>query len=113
MNNAEAGIRGGGGSPRSPTRGRAPRDAGTYGVGVDTAIYTLNILRPEGMDGIVARLRDRLSDDAGPNIFIDHRPAALRFTSDTWRPTLVERVNEAIDAELGSEERQRRFKPFG
>jgi hypothetical protein len=92
---------------------RSIAPATAYGVGVDTAIYTLNILRPEGMEGIVARLRDRLTNEAGPNIFIDHRPAALRFTSDTWRPTLVERVNEAIDAELGSEERKRCFKPFG
>lgn len=112
VNNAEAGVRGGGGSPRSPTRRRASRHAGTYGVVVDTAIYTLNILRPEGMEDIVARLRDRLADEGGPNIFIDQRPAALRFTADTWRPTLVELVNDAIDAELGVEERQRRFKAF-
>jgi hypothetical protein len=82
-------------------------------VGVDTAIYTLNILRPEGMEALVTRLQDRLLDTSGPNVFIDHRPAALRFTSDTWRPTLVERVNEALDAEIGADERKRRFKPFG
>jgi hypothetical protein len=79
---------------------------------IDTAIYTLNIVLPEGMEAIVARLRSRLETQEGPEIVLEHRPAALRFTADEWRPTLVERVNAALDEELGAGERERRFKPF-
>ena len=79
---------------------------------MDHAIYTLNIVRPEGLEGIVARLRERLDEPGAPAIEIDQRPAALRFTSKTWRPTLVERVNAALDADIGPEERERRFRPF-
>ncbi|MCW2967377.1 MAG: hypothetical protein JWM71_1149 [Solirubrobacteraceae bacterium] len=79
---------------------------------MDHAIYTLNIVRPEGLDGIVSRLRESLHDADAPSIEIDQRPAALRFTSKTWRPTLVERVNAALDADIGPEERERRFRPF-
>lgn len=57
-------------------------------------------------------LRERLVGQDGPAIHLEHRPAALRFTADEWRPTLVERVNGALDDELGEGERQRRFKPF-
>jgi len=60
----------------------------------------------------VARLRARLERQEGPPIDLQHRPAALRFTADEWRPTLVERVNGALDEELGPGERERRFKPF-
>ena len=83
-----------------------------YGGGVDNAIYTLNILRPDGVSALVPRLLDRFEQQEGPEIAIDHRPAALRFTSPTWRPTLIERVNAAIDAEIGAEERKRWFRPF-
>jgi hypothetical protein len=79
---------------------------------VDQAIYTLNIVRPDGVAALVPRLEERLRRQEGPEITIDHRPAALRFTCPTWRPTLISRVNDAIDAELGSEERERAFKPF-
>ena len=79
---------------------------------MDTAIYTLNIVRPEGVQALVPRLRARFEQQEGPEIDIDHRPAALRFTSPTWRPTLISRVNDAIDAEVGAEERERCFKPF-
>lgn len=79
---------------------------------VDNAIYTLNIVRPEGVDELVARLRARPDLQEEPTVTIDHRPAALRFTSPTWRPTLIGRVNAAIDAEIGAEERERCFKPF-
>jgi hypothetical protein len=64
------------------------------------------------MQAIVARLRARLDGQEGPRIELEHRPAALRFTADEWRPTLVERVNGALDDELGPGERARRFKPF-
>lgn len=83
-----------------------------YGDQVDDAIYTLNILRPDGVAALVPRLRERFEHQEGPKIGIDHRPAALRFTSPTWRPTLISRVNDAIDAEVGAEERERCFKPF-
>lgn len=79
---------------------------------MDEAIYTLNIVRPDGVAALVPRLRERLATQEGPEIAIDHRPAALRFTCATWRPTLITRVNEAIDAECGAEERERSFKPF-
>lgn len=79
---------------------------------MDLAIYTLNIVRPDGVLALVPRLRERFARQEGPEITIDHRPAALRFTSPTWRPTLISRVNDAIDAELGPEERERAFKPF-
>lgn len=79
---------------------------------MDNAIYTLNILRPDGIAALVPRLQDRFGHQEGPEIGIDHRPAALRFTSPTWRPTLISRVNDAIDAEVGAEERERCFKPF-
>lgn len=85
---------------------------GPYGGGVDNAIYTLNILRPDGVSALVPRLHERFALQEGPEIGIDHRPAALRFTSPTWRPTLISRVNDAIDAEVGAEERERCFKPF-
>lgn len=83
-----------------------------YGERVDNAIYTLNIVRPEGVSALVPRLQERFAGQEGPEIAIDHRPAALRFTSPTWRPTLISRVNEAIDTEVGAEERERCFKPF-
>lgn len=79
---------------------------------MDHAIYTLNIVRPEGVEGIVARLRERLAEPGAPVVEIHHWPAALRFTSKAWRPTLVERVNSAIDADIGPEERERRFRAF-
>ena len=79
---------------------------------MDQAIYTLNIVRPEGVGDLVQRLRERPDITEAPAIDIDHRPAALRFTSPTWRPTLIERVNAAIDAEIGAEERERWFRPF-
>jgi hypothetical protein len=89
------------------------RDQGReYGGPVDHAIYTLNILRPEGLDGVVARLREQLTDPDGPIVEIDRWPAALRFRSQMWRPTLVERVNAALDADIGREERERRFRAF-
>lgn len=64
------------------------------------------------MEALVTRLRARLDSQEGPAIVIEHWPAALRFTADEWRPTLVERVNAALDEELGAGERERRFKPF-
>lgn len=79
---------------------------------MDEAIYTLNIVRPDGVAALVPRLRERFQRQEGPEITIDHRPAALRFTCPTWRPTLISRVTEAIDAEVGAEERERSFKPF-
>ena len=79
---------------------------------VDQAIYTLNIVRPDGVADLVRRLRERPDIQEAPAIEVDHRPAALRFTCPTWRPTLIERVNAAIDAEVGAEHRQRWFKPF-
>jgi hypothetical protein len=79
---------------------------------VDEAIYTLNIVRPDGVAALVPRLQARFEHQEGPTITIDHRPAALRFTCPTWRPTLISRVTEAMDAELGAEERERSFKPF-
>ncbi len=78
---------------------------------MDAAIYTLNIVRSDDVAPLVTRLRERLSE--APEISIDHRPAALRFTCKTWRPTLIDRVNAALDAEVGPEERERRFRPFG
>jgi len=78
---------------------------------VDAAIYTLNIVRSDDVAPLVTRLRARLAE--APEITIDHRPAALRFTCRTWRPTLIDRVNAAIDAEVGPDERERRFRPFG
>lgn len=79
---------------------------------MDTAIYTLNIVRPDGVADLVARLRERSDIAEDPAIEVDHRPAALRFTCPTWRPTLIERVNAAIDAEVGAEQRASWFKPF-
>lgn len=88
------------------------RFRGTYGVVVDHAIYTLNTVRPEGVADLVRRLRARPDMQEAPAIEVDHRPAALRFTCKTWRPTLIERVNAAIDAEIGADQRERWFKPF-
>ncbi|MCW2990711.1 MAG: hypothetical protein JWM73_1305 [Solirubrobacterales bacterium] len=81
-------------------------------MAMDNAIYTLNIVRPDAVAALVPRLRARFDVQEGPEISIDHRPAALRFTCPTWRPTLISRVNDAIDAEVGAEERERSFKPF-
>ena len=79
---------------------------------MDDAIYTLNIVRPEGVGDLVARLRERPDLNEAPAVTIDHRPAALRITCRTWRPTLITRVHAAIDDEVGAEERERWFKPF-
>ena len=79
---------------------------------MDEAIYTLNIVRPDGVAALVPLLRERLRRQEGPEITIDHRPAALRFTCPTWRPTLIGRVTDALDAEVGAQERERCFKPF-
>lgn len=79
---------------------------------MDKAIYTLNIVRPDGVAELVGRLRDRPDINEAPAIEVDHRPAALRFTCPTWRPTLIERVNAAIDAEVGTDQRESWFKPF-
>jgi hypothetical protein len=90
----------------------AGRRSTSYGERVDHAIYTLNIVRPDGVAELVPRLRERLAAQDAPAIEIDHRPAALRFTCPTWRPTLISRVNDAIDAEVGAEQRETWFKPF-
>jgi hypothetical protein len=79
---------------------------------VDDAIYTLNIVRPEGVGELVVRLRARADLQEAPEVTIDHRPAALRITCRTWRPTLISRVHAAIDDEVGAEQRERWFKPF-
>ncbi|MFL5844329.1 MAG: hypothetical protein ACJ762_06515 [Solirubrobacteraceae bacterium] len=44
---------------------------------------------------------------------IERRPAAVRFTAATWRPILVSRITDALDAELGPQERERRFRALG
>lgn len=86
--------------------------AAAYGGLVDQAIYTLNIVRPDGVGELVRRLRARDDINDPPAIEVDHRPAALRFTCPTWRPTLIERVNTAIDDEIGRDQRERWFRPF-
>lgn len=60
----------------------------------------------------MSRLQARLDAENAPPIAIEHRPAALRFTCPTWRPTLVTRVTDALVAELGPDEPGRRFKSF-
>jgi hypothetical protein len=45
-------------------------------------------------------------------VVIERLPTAVRFTADTWRPILITRITDALDAEIGASERERRFRPF-
>lgn len=59
------------------------------------------------------RLGARLDRESAPRVTIERRPAAVRFTAATWRPILVSRITDALDAELGPQERERRFRALG
>jgi hypothetical protein len=79
---------------------------------IDPARFTLTIVDPEGLDDLLARLGSRLDAEAAPPVTIEQLPTAIRFTSETWRPILITRVTDALDAEIGAAERERRFRSF-
>lgn len=72
----------------------------------------MTIVDPEGLDELLPTLQSRLDAEAAPPVLIERLPTAVRFTSDTWRPILITRITDALDAELGAVERERRFRTF-